>query len=88
MTKNKLFLAYMWAESKDRLIEDHEILLVVAKNEEQAKQQLKTKSKLWSDIHIDAILEINNIDWYDIILQKWWEENIKKVSSYVKSSEF
>jgi len=34
------------------------------------------KTKLTEWVHIDMILEINNVDWYNVILEKWWEENI------------
>lgn len=80
----KLYLAYMWWRSLDRLMEDHEILMIVAENEEKAKNQAKEKTKLLDEVHIDMIIEVNNIDWYNIILEKWWIEDFKKISDYSK----
>ena len=80
----KLYLAYMWAEAKDRMIEDHEMLMVVAENEDDAKLKCKEKSKLWDDVHVDYILEVSNIDWYNVSLEKWWAEELKKVMGYTK----
>jgi len=78
----KLFLVYMWAVSKERFMEDHEVLLVCAENVEQAKKTSFEKTKLENQVHIDFILEVNNVDGYDIILKKWKQENINKVSDY------
>ena len=80
----KLFLAYMWWRSVERIMEDHEIIMIVSDNLEEAKIQAKNKTKLKSEIHIDLIIEVTNIDWYNINLEKWWEENMKKVSDYLK----
>lgn len=80
----KLYLAYMWGVSQERLIEDHEILMIVSDNLESAKIKAKEKSKLKEEVHIDMILEINNIDWYEIHLKKWWKEDITKISNYSK----
>ena len=80
----KLFLAYMWAVSNERLMEDYEILLVVASNLEEAKNKVVEKTKLINQVHIDFILEVKNVDGYDIILKKWQKENISKVSDYEK----
>ena len=66
----KLYLVYMWGFSQNRLIEDHEIVLVVAENPDQAKQKAKEKTKLTNKVHIDSVLQINNVDGYDILLQK------------------
>jgi len=80
----KLFLAYMWATSSERLMEDHEIVMVCAENMEEAKTIAIEKTKLVEWVHIDFILEVDNVDWYDIILEKGWKEKIKKVSDYIK----
>lgn len=79
----KLYLAYMWWRA-DRLIEDHEILMIVSENKEEAKIKAKEKTKLLDRIHIDMIIEVNNIDWYNINLKKWWSENFNKISDYEK----
>ncbi len=80
----KLFLAYLWWVSKERFIEDHEILMIVAETLEEAKQKAKQKTKLEKEVHIDLIIEVENIDWYNIKLEKWWTESFKKVSDYEK----
>lgn len=80
----KLYLAYMWWSSLERLMEDHEIIMIVAGDLEDAKNKAKEKTKLKSEVHIDMILEIKNIDWYDISLNKWWEEDLQKVLDYTK----
>lgn len=80
----KLYLAYMWWSSVERLMEDHEIIMVVSEDLQGAKKKAKEKTKLKDDIHIDMILEINNIDWYNISLEKWWEEDFKKILDYTK----
>jgi len=80
----KLFLAYMWASSHERLMEDHEIILVWADDLDEAKKLAIEKTKLTEWVHIDIIIEINNVDWYNVILEKWWEENIEKASDYSK----
>jgi len=80
----KLYLVYMWWTSKERLMEDHEIILVAAENLEEAKLKAQEKTKLQEWIHIDMILEIDNVDGYKVILEKWWDEKIEKVSDYQK----
>lgn len=80
----KLYLAYMWWSSVERLMEDHEIIMVVSEDLQGAKKKAKEKTKLKDDVHIDMILEINNIDWYNISLEKWWEEDFKKILDYTK----
>jgi len=80
----KLFLAYMWATSSERLMEDHEIVMVCAENMQEAKTIAIKKTKLLEWVHIDFILEVDNVDWYDVILEKGWDEKIKKVSDYIK----
>jgi len=80
----KLFLAYMWATSSERLMEDHEMILICADDLENAKLKAVEKTKLKEWVHIDFILEIDNVDWYDVILEKNWKEKIVKVSDYEK----
>ena len=79
-----LYLAYMWWRSEERLMEDHEILMIVAENLDDAKQQAKLKTKLTDEAHVDMLIEVKNIDWYNIVLEKWWVEDMKKVSAYEK----
>ena len=80
----KLFLAYMWATSAERLMEDHEIVMICAENMEEAKAIAVKKTKLVEGVHVDFILEVENVDWYNVILEKSWDEKIKKVSDYCK----
>lgn len=78
----KLYLAYMWWTSTDRLMEDHEILLIVADNASEAKIIAKEKTKLKIAAHVDMMIEVNNVDWHNISLEQGWTESIKKVSDY------
>ncbi len=79
----KLYMAYVWGDSKDRLIEDHEIIFVVAENPADAKRIAKEKTVLTSGVHVDVMSEIKNIDGYDISLNKSDnKEEIVKVLGY------
>lgn len=70
--------------SKNRLGEDHETVLVIAKNESEAK--LKAKSK-WQGIsnyglHIDAIQKIETIDNHKIIIEEI--KNKSSLNNFIK----
>ena len=65
-------------------MEDHEIILVWADDLDEAKKLAIEKTKLTEWVHIDMILEIKNVDWYNVVLEKWWDEKIEKVSDYSK----
>jgi hypothetical protein len=86
MEKNeKLYYVYVGGTSENRLIEDHEVVFVVAKNSIDAKILAKKKTKLTIDPHVDVMAEIKNIDGYDILLNKSnFKEEINKVSDYTK----
>jgi len=79
-----LYLAYMWWRSQERLMEDHEILMIVADSMMEAKQQAKEKTKLTCEPHVDILIEVKNIDGYNVLLEKWWLESMKQVSDYEK----
>lgn len=80
---NKLYLAYIGWDSENRLIEDHDIVLVVASDAKEAKQKAKQKTKLLSGVHVDIMMEIKNIDGFDILLEKSDnKEEITKVLDY------
>ncbi len=87
--KEKLYFGYMWAEAEWRFIEDHELLFVVSENEDDVKAQLKDKTKLWIDPHVDYKQQIVEIDWKYIHLKKnWWNDKIKKVLWYTIFEEY
>ncbi len=79
----KLFFWYMWAESKDRYIEDHEFVFVVAGDVLEAKKKLKDKCTLWEDLHVDFMKDITKIKDDSISLKKVdWVDSIQKVLWY------
>ncbi len=81
----KLYYVYIGRTSVDRLIEDHEVLFVVAENSFDVKQIAKGKTKLKIDAHVDIMAQIINVDGYDVSLKKSdSSENIIKISEYVK----
>ena len=83
--KNKLFYVYIGGTATDRLIEDHEVIFVVAQNSFDAKQIAKEKTKLKIDTHVDIMAQLINVDGYNIKLKKSDStEKIVKVSEYTK----
>lgn len=54
---------------KENLIEDHQIVFIVASTDEEARSLAKEK---WdaSDIHIDGTQILNSVDGYNIKLEK------------------
>ena len=79
----ELYFGYMWAESKDRYIEDHEFVFCVAEDVIQAKQQLKNKCTLWEDLHVDFMKTLEHISPFYISLnKKKGQDQIEKVLWY------
>ena len=79
----KLYLAYLWADSADRLIEDHDVMFVVAEDAFEAKAKAKAKTILKSGVHLDVMIEIKNVDGFDIeLIESWNQESITKVMDY------
>ncbi len=79
----KLFAVYFgWKNEKEDFIESHDIVFVVAKSEQDAKEKAKEKTVLKYGLHIDGIINISIVDWYDIVLAKSLINNDKlKVNS-------
>ena len=50
-------------------MEDHNLIFVVAENEEKARGLAKQKWKV-GDIHIDWTQKLDVVDWYKISLEK------------------
>lgn len=76
--KDKLYLVYLGGPmTKDRIGEDHEVVLVVAQGQMGAMSKGRAK---WAGIgrgHVDRVVEIKNIDGFDIILKKQLENKDK-----------
>ena len=66
----KLFISYLGGQLKDQRIgEDHEVVLVVAENIEDAKKKSLLKWKGGSvDVHVDYIQEVDQVDGYSLKL--------------------
>lgn len=68
--KNKLYGVYLGGKIREKsLIEDHQLVFVVAKNEKEARLLGKSKWEA-KDIHIDGTILIENVDSYDIVLHE------------------
>ncbi len=78
----KLYFWYMWWESQDRYIEDHEMCFTVQDDVVRAKAALKNKTVMEVEVHVDFIKEISQIWEYWLVLEKSEWENIKKVQWY------
>lgn len=51
--------------------EDHQIILLIANNLDEAKKMAKTKwNGIQDGLHVDDIKEIDVVDGYDILLRK------------------
>ena len=65
----KLYSILLGQNNKKDFLEKHQLVYVVAQNEKEAKILAKKKWKI-SNIHIDNIKVINNVDGYKINLKK------------------
>ena len=87
MTKPNLYAALLgWKTDENNLMEDHQVVYVVAENEEQAREQAKEKWESVEDPHVDGLQKLNSIDWYKINLEKIENQgdNIKVNPGYFK----
>lgn len=78
----KLFAVYLGGRFNDNFIEDHEIIFVVAADKDEAKRMAKEKSKIKHDIHCDGMIEIVNVDGYNIVLEANGKEKINYDNTY------
>jgi hypothetical protein len=67
MKKLKLFVGLLGQVPKGEVVENHELELVVAENEEEAKKQFLQK---WSaeSVHLDGMKEVSKVDGYEILI--------------------
>lgn len=65
----KLFWIYLWWKFKNKFIEEHDIVFVVASDKEEAKELAKLKTNITEELHCDWIICIENIDWYWVNLE-------------------
>ena len=82
--QQKLFFWYMWWESKDRFIEDHEMCFTIKENVVDAKASLKEKTITTVEVHVDFMKDLSDLEWYNLILKEKKEksDNIEKVQGY------
>tara|TARA_B100001250_G_C19716144_1_gene751573 strand:+ start:164 stop:448 length:285 start_codon:yes stop_codon:yes gene_type:complete len=80
----KLYLIHTGYYDKsigDGFYEQHTNILIVAKNPPSAKEKVKkNKDYINKKMHIDGIKEIENIDGYDLQLNK--SSNKEKITSF------
>lgn len=69
MNQKSLYAILLWWRIQENLIEDHNIVFVIANNEQEARKLAKEK---WNanEMHIDWTQKIEMVDWYKIILEK------------------
>lgn len=67
----KLYLAYLGGKMPDgRWGEEHEIVVVAASDQEEAKELAKAKwSGIRQGLHIDCLQEISELDGYTVTLK-------------------
>lgn len=67
----KLFVAYLGGKTnKSRIGEDHEVVLVVANDKEEAKKKARIKWGGEGAAHLDMLVEINIVDGYKVNVEK------------------
>jgi hypothetical protein len=66
--KLKLFAGLLGRASDGELVEEHRVEFIVASNEDDAKQKLKNKWKT-SQVHVDGVKELKEVDGYEIIIK-------------------
>ena len=75
MKKRNLWAVFLGGKiRKNALIEDHELVFVVAQNEIEARKQAKLK---WNaeEVHVDGTQCLQVIDGYQICLKKSADED-------------
>ncbi len=78
----KLYSVLLWGKiRKENLMEDHQLVFVVAENEKEARTLAKLKRDA-EDIHVDGAQRIDVVDGYEVRLEK---TNSTKDASVVNS---
>lgn len=81
----KLFAIYLWWKHENWFIEAHDIVFCAAESKDEAKKIAKQKTMLKEDIHCDWIIQIENVDGYDIsLVNDWSNECISYDTTYQK----
>lgn len=66
---HKLYAVYLGGDSTPgRLSEDHEVVVVVAADLATARSQARSKWKGHARPHVDAVLQIDIVDGYRVLL--------------------
>jgi len=75
----KLFAVYLWGYIDGCHVEIHDVRFVIGEKIEDTYQQLQEQWIGWPQyFHIDAYMEIKNIDWYKVHLSKnEWQDSKK-----------
>ena len=67
----KLFIAYLGGKmSQERIGEDHETVVLVALDREDAKKKARAKWKGEGAAHLDMLVEVETVDGYKVFLEK------------------
>lgn len=65
-----LYAVYLGGDfEQDRMGEDHEVVLVVAEDDQAAKVAARAKWRGFGRPHIDALRRIERVDGYDVVLR-------------------
>lgn len=82
MQKN-LFAVFLGGKlAGDRLGEDHEVVFVVAANQQQARKLAKAKWKgIANEVHVDAIQKLEIIDGHRIVLNETDQADRAKINN-------
>lgn len=76
----KLFVAYLGGKMKQKRIgEDHETVMLVAENQEEAKVKARSKWQGEGAAHLDMLIELGVVDGYKINLEKVPEQDTLKM---------
>ncbi|MDD5769475.1 MAG: DUF1543 domain-containing protein [Candidatus Gracilibacteria bacterium] len=76
--KNKLYGVYLGGKKSNGILEDHDLIFVVASSEDEAKLLAKSKTWIKNELHTDGIICVENIDGYKINLIKNSKEDCLK----------
>lgn len=67
----KLYIVYLGGEKEEgRFGEDHEVVVVAADGERDAKSQARSKWQGAGEAHVDSVMEIQVVDGFDVTLSK------------------
>ncbi|MCX6825146.1 MAG: DUF1543 domain-containing protein [candidate division SR1 bacterium] len=72
-----LFAVYLGGKHHNGLLEDHDLIFVVATSKEEAKKLALKKTKIKDGLHADGAIAIHSVDGYSIkLIEEGKNENI------------